>query len=168
MMSQSVDQVNAICSRLSLLRKKLDIHPVEVDLNQVVETVLSGFEGMTAECLVEKLLPVPKIYVDKEQMEKVLINLVLNAGDAVDEKGEILVSTGTRDGFVELAVQDNGCGMSKAFMDQSLFRPFRTTKIKGTGIGLFQSKMIVEAHNGHMEVKSREGEGSTFRVLLPI
>ena len=84
------------------------------------------------------------------------------------EKGEILVTTGTRDGCVELSVQDNGCGMSKAFMDQSLFRPFKTTKTKGTGIGLFQSKMIVDAHNGHMEVESREGEGSTFRVLLPV
>jgi signal transduction histidine kinase len=65
-------------------------------------------------------------------------------------------------------VKDNGCGMSREFMDQSLFRPFRTTKAKGTGIGLFQSKMIVEAHNGRIEVDSQEGEGSTFRVLLPV
>ena len=168
MTSRSVEQVNAICNRLSLLREKLDIHPVETDINTVVKTVMSGFEGLTAECLVEKLHPVPKVSADPEQMEKVLINLVLNAGDAVGENGEILVTTGTRDGCVELSVQDNGCGMSKAFMDQSLFRPFRTTKTKGTGIGLFQSKMIVEAHNGHMEVESREGEGSTFRVLLPV
>jgi putative PEP-CTERM system histidine kinase len=168
MMSRSVEQVNAICNRMSLLREKLDIHPVETDLNEVVKTVLSGFEGLASESLVEKLQPVPKVFADPEQMEKVLINLVLNAGDAVGEKGEILVTTGTRDGCVELSVQDNGCGMSKAYMDQSLFRPFRTTKANGTGIGLFQSKMIVEAHNGHMEVESREGEGSTFRVLLPV
>jgi len=167
-MSRSVEEVNAICSRLSLLREKLDIHPVETDLNGVVKTVLSGFEGPAAENFVEKLQPVPKVFADPEQMEKVLTNLVLNAGDAVSENGEILVTTGTRDGCVELTVQDNGCGMSKAFMDQSLFRPFRTTKTKGTGIGLFQSKMIVEAHNGHMEVESREGVGSTFRVLLPV
>jgi hypothetical protein len=69
---------------------------------------------------------------------------------------------------VELSVKDNGCGMSKEFVEQSLFRPFKTTKATGTGIGLFQSKMIVEAHNGRMEVESREGEGSTFRVLLPV
>jgi len=168
MMSRSVEQVNAICNRLSLLREKLDIHPCETDLNEVVKTVLSGFEGLAAESLVEKLQPVPKVFADPEQMEKVLINLVLNANDAVGEKGVILVTTNTRDGCVELSVQDNGCGMSKAYMDQSLFRPFRTTKTNGTGIGLFQSKMIVEAHNGHIEVESREGEGSTFRVLLPV
>jgi signal transduction histidine kinase len=69
---------------------------------------------------------------------------------------------------VELTVNDNGCGISKEFMGQCLFRPFKTTKPQGTGIGLFQSKMIVEAHNGVIEVESQEGRGSTFRVLLPI
>ena len=67
-----------------------------------------------------------------------------------------------------LTVSDNGCGISKEFMNQCLFRPFKTTKPQGTGIGLFQSKMIVEAHNGVIEVESREGQGSTFRVLLPV
>ena len=84
------------------------------------------------------------------------------------QDGEIVVSTGARDGWVELSVKDNGCGITKEFMDQFLFRPFRTTKTQGTGIGLFQSKMIVEAHNGIIEVDSREGQGSTFRVLLPV
>ena len=78
------------------------------------------------------------------------------------------VTTGTRNGWAELTVKDNGCGMSHEFMDHCLFRPFRTTKPKGTGIGLFQSKMIVEAHKGLLEVESREGQGSTFRVLLPV
>ena len=84
------------------------------------------------------------------------------------EKGEICISTLSRDGWVELGVSDTGCGMSKEFMNECLFRPFKTTKPQGTGIGLFQSKMIVEAHNGLIEVDSRVGEGSTFRVLLPV
>jgi len=66
-----------------------------------------------------------------------------------------------------LAVRDTGCGMSREFVEQSLFQPFRTTKRRGLGIGLFQSKMIVEAHEGRIEVESEEGKGSTFRVLLP-
>ena len=168
MMSRSVDQVNAICSRLSLLREKLEIDPKEVDLNQVVKAVLAEFNGFASKNLVENLQELPKILVDAEQIQKVLHNLIINAGDAVGDKGEIQVSTAKGDGWVELSVKDNGCGMSKEFMDQSLFRPFRTTKAKGTGIGLFQSKMIVEAHNGRIEVDSQEGEGSTFRVLLPV
>jgi signal transduction histidine kinase len=58
--------------------------------------------------------------------------------------------------------------MSREFIQNSLFRPFKTTKKQGMGIGLFQSKMIVEAHKGRIEVESEEGVGSTFRVLLPI
>jgi signal transduction histidine kinase len=58
--------------------------------------------------------------------------------------------------------------MSKEFIEKSLFRPFKTTKKHGMGVGLFQSKMIVEAHQGRIEVESEEGRGSTFRVFLPV
>jgi signal transduction histidine kinase len=58
--------------------------------------------------------------------------------------------------------------MSPGFIRDSLFRPFRTTKKKGLGIGLFQSKMIVEAHRGSIQVESEPGKGTTFRVILPL
>jgi len=168
LMSLSVDQINGICSRLSLLREKLEIRPVEADLNQVVTATLANLNGALVGCVVENLQPVPKVFADAEQIQKVLTNLILNAKDAAGGEGEIRVTTGTRDEWVELTVKDNGCGMTNEFMDHSLFRPFRTTKPKGTGIGLFQSKMIVEAHKGLLEAESREGQGSTFRVLLPV
>jgi signal transduction histidine kinase len=102
---------------------------------------------------------------------KVLINLILNANEALAPwkvGGEIRVATRRTNGWVELSVSDNGPGMSREFIDRSLFLPFKTTKKQGMGIGLFQSKMIVEAHRGRIEVESREGEGTTFRVLLPV
>ena len=70
--------------------------------------------------------------------------------------------------FVEVPVRDNGCGMSRDFIDKSLFRPFQTTKKQGMGIGLYHCKTIVEAHGGRIEVESEEGRGTTFRVLLPV
>ena len=100
-------------------------------------------------------------------MQKVLLNLLLNANEAVAGQGEIQVATEQQDGWVSLSVRDNGCGMSPEFIEHSLFQPFHTTKSKGLGIGLFQSKKIVEAHHGRIEVESEEGKGSTFRVLLP-
>jgi signal transduction histidine kinase len=106
--------------------------------------------------------------VDRDQIQKVLINLVLNATEAVGSPGEIRVSTDQIDGWAVLSVRDNGCGMSKEFIERSLFRPFQTTKSRGMGIGLFHSKKIVEAHHGRIEVESDAGNGSTFRVMLPV
>jgi hypothetical protein len=117
---------------------------------------------------VEELQPVPKVSLDPEQIRKVVTNLIMNANEALGNGGEILVTTNSRDGWVELEVSDNGCGMSEEIMEECLFKPFKTTKKQGMGIGLFHSKMIVEAHKGRIEVESEEGVGSTFRVLLPI
>ena len=69
---------------------------------------------------------------------------------------------------VGFTVKDNGCGMSEEFIENSLFRPFQTTKKKGLGIGLFHCKLIVEAHRGKIEVNSAEGQGTEFRVILPV
>jgi hypothetical protein len=69
---------------------------------------------------------------------------------------------------VVFSVSDNGPGMSREFMENSLFRPFKSTKKKGLGIGLYQCKIIVEAHNGKIEVESEPGRGSTFSIHLPI
>jgi len=92
----------------------------------------------------------------------------LNARDAVGEGGRIEVKTGSQDGWVALSVSDDGCGMTPSFLRDSLFRPFKTTKKKGLGIGMFQSKMIIEAHRGSIRVKSDVGKGTTFQVLLPL
>jgi hypothetical protein len=92
----------------------------------------------------------------------------MNANQAVGNGGEIRVATGHKEDWVTFSVSDNGCGMSKEFIEQSLFRPFKTTKKNGMGIGLFQSKMIVEAHQGRIEVESEVGRGTTFKVFLPL
>ena len=112
----------------------------------------------------------PSILADPGQLQKVLTNLLLNAKEAVNgaSAGEIRLRTAQENGWVLLSVADNGCGMSQEFMRRSLFRPFQTTKKSGLGIGMFHSKAIVEAHQGRIEVESKVGEGTTFRVLLPM
>jgi len=91
----------------------------------------------------------------------------LNAKEAMGGKGEIRLSTAAETGWVVLSVTDRGCGMSAEFMQRSLFRPFQTTKKNGLGIGMFQSKMIVEAHGGRLAVTSEVGAGTTFQMYLP-
>jgi putative PEP-CTERM system histidine kinase len=166
--SKTVAHINHLIGRLSLLRHELQIKPVESDLNEVVVKALAGWEEAAGVSLVKDLRPLPKILLDPEQMLKVVTNLVLNARDAVSPAGEIRIETAQSNGWVILTVSDNGCGMAPEFLSRSLFRPFQTTKKNGLGIGLFQSKMIVEAHKGRVQVESQPGKGTTFRIILPL
>ena len=165
---QSVAKVNNMCSHLSMLSKKIELKKVETDLNELISASLYCLNGCAKVSLTQNLQPVPRIMIDPEQVQKVLTNLLLNANEAVENGGEIRITTGQKDGWTIISVSDNGCGMSKEFIERSLFRPFKSTKKQGMGIGLFQSKTIVEAHQGRIEVESEEGWGTTFRVYLPI
>jgi putative PEP-CTERM system histidine kinase len=104
---------------------------------------------------------------DGDEIKKVIVNLVQNGLDAAGEEGTILVETGMNNGHAYFSVSDTGCGMTRDFIENHLFKPFRTTKAKGLGIGLYQCKQIVEAHSGTLEVKSEAGKGSVFTVYLP-
>lgn len=166
--SKTVAHINGLITRLTVLRHELDIQAVECDLNELVNQTLNGQEQAPGVELVKELGPLPKVRLDPAQIQKVLTNLVLNARESIDSSGKIRIETSQRNGYVVLAVADNGCGMSAEFIQRSLFRPFNTTKKKGIGIGMFHCKMIVEAHHGRIEVQSELGKGTAFRVLLPI
>jgi putative PEP-CTERM system histidine kinase len=166
--SQSVSKMNDMCSRLSLLTKKLELQCVEVDLNELVASTLGGMNGSVKSSVVQNFQALPKCRVDPDQIQKVIVNLVLNANEAVDQKGVIRIETDRTEECVVLSVSDNGCGIPKQFIERSLFQPFQTTKSQGLGIGLFHTKKIVEAHHGKIEVESEEGVGTTFRVILPV
>jgi putative PEP-CTERM system histidine kinase len=168
LISESIAKIDGTCNRLSTLKQKIDLKLAEGDLNEIVAKTLDEFAHSAKIALERNLQPVPRVPMDFEQIQKVLTNLVLNAIDATKDEGKIRVATSASDHRVEFSVADNGCGMSRQFIEQMLFRPFRTTKKKGMGIGLFHSKMIVEAHHGSIEVETEEGKGSTFRVILPL
>jgi putative PEP-CTERM system histidine kinase len=167
-MAKTCAHINSLISRLSLLRHDLQIKPVECSLNDVVAGVLSDWDGIAGGTLVKNLRPGRAILLDREQIAKVVTNLVLNASEASPPSGQIRVETSQSNGWAVLQVADDGCGMAPEFLNHALFRPFQTTKKKGLGIGMFQSKMIVEAHGGRIEVESELQKGTTFRVLLPI
>ena len=130
---------------------------------------MNGINGVTQVTLEQAFAnDLPKIRFDPDKIQKVITNVLTNAVEAVGENGRIQVGTTARNGWVSVSVADNGCGMTPEFINDSLFRPFQTTKKKGIGIGMFLSKMVVEAHRGKIEVDSQPGKGTTFRVLLPI
>jgi putative PEP-CTERM system histidine kinase len=105
--------------------------------------------------------------VDREEIKKVIVNVVQNAREASSELGEVLVETYKDNGRVCIRITDHGGGMDEDFRNNQLFKPFRTTKEKGLGIGLYQCRQIVEAHNGRIDVISQIGKGSVFTIVLP-
>ena len=105
---------------------------------------------------------------DRNQLQQVLVNLSLNACEAMPNGGTLLVSTACLDNQVVVEVTDTGCGIKEEHLDR-IFEPFFTTKPagKGTGLGLSVSYGIVRQHGGTLEVESREGKGTTFTITLP-
>ncbi len=166
--SRTVTHINDLIARLSALRRELATQPVESDLNELVTEALQRVQSPPRIELIKDLQPLPKLRLDRGQIQTVLTNLVLNAHDAMASGGQIRVETRRRNGWAVLAVADSGCGMTSDFVQHSLFRPFQTTKQKGIGIGMFQCKTIVEAHHGRIEVETEPGKGTSFHVLLPV
>jgi signal transduction histidine kinase len=107
--------------------------------------------------------------VEPERIENVVENLVINALEAMGAKGgRLTVEAGRLEGdFVFFSVSDTGVGMTEEFVKTRLFRPFATTKNKGIGLGLFTCREVVETHGGRLEVDSKPGAGTRFRVVLP-
>ncbi|MBE1299029.1 MAG: two-component sensor histidine kinase [Alteromonadaceae bacterium] len=121
--------------------------------------------------LVLNLNPVPKVKGDKRKLGQVIVNLVVNASQAVNENGLITLTTthDEQNNCVVITVEDNGSGIEEDALD-NLFTPFYTTKTvgEGTGLGLYISQSIVEALGGSLQVSSEVGKGTIFTILLQI
>ncbi len=165
-----VSKMNGMISNLTALSKGIRISPACLNLNNLVEETLSALNGNVSGKVIINRGEIPSINADGEQLQKVLLNLLLNAIEATPKDNydkKIEVHTFTKNGDVILSVSDQGCGMTQDFINNSLFKPFSSSKSNGLGIGLFQCKRIVDAHSGCIEVNSEVGKGSEFRVILP-
>ena len=111
---------------------------------------------------------VPPIPCFPSQLNQVFLNLIINASQAIADRGEIVIETALRDGRVRVAIQDDGAGIPPANLPR-IFDPGFTTKGVGvgTGLGLSICYQIVQAHRGQIDVQSELGKGTTFTVILP-
>ena len=150
-------------------------HPPHVsrgDLNTTVEhTVMLVRQQVLSRPIkieLERAPDLPEVEHDSDQIHQVLLNLLLNAVQAIDGggAGTVRVRVGSREGCASVLVSDSGRGISPQNLP-NIFRPFFTTKGNGTGLGLSLARRIVEEHHGRIEVTSVVGKGSQFEVLLP-
>ncbi|MEZ0395191.1 MAG: GAF domain-containing protein [Anaerolineales bacterium] len=167
----------------SVIRRLLDFSRqsesvrVRADINEIVSDVLALMNHLLhtsgVEVHIELGEQLPWISVDRNQIKQVLLNLLHNALHAMPGGGRLTVQTMSRqrdgDRWLVISIQDNGVGISPENMSR-IFEPFFTTRARqgGTGLGLSVSYGIVTDHGGFIEVESREGQGSTFSVWLPV
>jgi signal transduction histidine kinase len=109
----------------------------------------------------------PEIYLDSGQIKQALLNLILNAYQSMSSGGELTVKVYKTDSHVSIDVTDTGEGIPTERIGK-LFNLFYSTKENGTGLGLSITKRIMDMHNGEIRIKSEEGKGSTFSMILPI
>lgn len=166
--SRTAARIDQIISGLTRLRELPAPDLRRIDLHEIAASLLRHFPSGEEVRVIPAWDPQPAwVDADRRQIESVLQNLLSNAREAISGSGCIRLSTTRHNGHTTLTVADDGCGIPPDFLRQSLFRPFATTKKSGLGIGLFQSRLIVEAHGGRIHVESRPGGGTTFQVILP-
>ncbi len=183
---QDVHRAAELTRQLLAFGRRQKLVRVELDLNEIVRNTSSMLRRLMPDSIYLEFQPgegVLKVRADRGKLEQVLVNLCVNARDAVSQNGSIVVKTFRRTvddseceahpdlkagEYIGLSVQDDGCGMDAETLDH-LFEPFFTTKSEqqGTGLGLATVYGIIHQHGGFIEVDSAVGLGSTFTVCLP-
>jgi len=161
-LGNTVSKMQSLIGRLKNLGEKKTLKLSIVDLFEVAKETAREIGGGRVEFSGGS----EKVHADREEIQKVFMNLLINAIEASDPDEIVCVEVGSLD-CPFFRITDNGSGMSAEFIRKDLFKPFSTTKKQGLGIGLYQCRQIIEAHSGRIEVHSEEGKGSVFTVWMP-
>jgi two-component system cell cycle sensor histidine kinase/response regulator CckA len=168
---RAAERAAVLTRQLLAFARRQVLEPVLVDVNEVASglvPMLSRLIGETIEIAMLASEELPPVLADRAQLEQVVINLAINARDAMPEGGTLAIETGVLGEHVRLAVSDTGTGIEPGVLEH-IFEPFYTTKDVGlgTGLGLATVHGIVTQSGGRVDVTSDPGLGSTFTVLLP-
>ena len=176
---KEVDRICGLVNDLLSFARPSKPNIAQENINEVVEGVARILETEAKEKNVEMTRDfhtyLPKVYVDREQMKQVFMNLILNGIQAMAEGGNIHISSRPyvihRDGkkleYAQIEVRDSGVGIPEEYLEQ-IFDPFFTSKDEGSGLGLSISHQIVQEHGGFVTVESKRNEGTSFFVNIPI
>jgi len=167
---EEVTRLESLVAQLLYFAKPAEVRFTPCDINQLVEKVLQFFTDIHLarfKIITEPGEELPRALVDPEQIERVLMNVIFNACQAMSEGGALKIRTSydAMENTVIVSISDTGCGISEEDLKR-LFDPFFSTREKGTGLGLAIAYEIIQAHGGQIKVESRVGEGTTFHICL--
>jgi len=167
--SEQVEYMNKIVSDLQDYSRPVKPKLVEADLHQLLNETLSAVrvpEDVKVSIEIEGDMDFPKLMVDPQLMRRVLINLAMNALQAMPQGGQLKIRASVTEETVVISFRDTGVGISEENLDK-MFQPLFTTKAKGQGLGLAVCKRLVEAHGGKITVESEPRKGAAFTVEIP-
>ena len=168
--AEEAKRLDAMLTSILNFATPLETAKDQVDVQRLVEEVMElmriGYSQKGYTFTIEIQSDLPKVHGEAEKIKQCLINLVKNSIEAMEQGGPITIRARMADDFVMLQVEDKGPGMSDKQL-QHAFSPFFTTKAKGYGLGLSMIKKIIEEYGGHVEIASKEGQGTTVTLLIP-
>jgi signal transduction histidine kinase len=170
-LDSEIDRLDSVVKRFLDFTRPPDMHQEEMNLKGALEEVLAVEkpELDKANIKLDARLSsnVPSVLVDRLLLKQALINLILNAIEAMPKGGQLSVSLNRRNEMAEIEIQDTGRGIAPEHR-QRIFQLFFTTRVGGSGIGLASTFRTIQLHNGSIEFDSEVGRGTTFRIDLPL
>ncbi len=161
----------SITTELSQVKLGSQLMLDRIDLHEFLSGCCSGFQCSAGENGISCILSMPSqpllVSIDSRQLRHAIVNLLKNSCEAMKQHGRILVDAFQESEYAVIRITDFGCGIPDD-MIHHIFDPFTTTKEDGSGLGLNIARQVIVAHNGTITVASREGEGCTFTITLPL
>ncbi|GMQ57105.1 hypothetical protein AN1V17_15000 [Vallitalea sediminicola] len=168
---EELDYICLLLNDFNTLNYSFNIQKTCVDVSSLLDSVAKYFYSSAynknINLYMTKTKDLPVISGDKTRLKEAFMNLIKNAIEATDENGTVTVDVNYIDTYLLITVSDTGSGIRDDRVDE-IFKPFVTYKENGTGLGLPIVKSIIEQHSGTIEVETKEGEGTSFIVSLPI
>ena len=170
-LQKEIRRLEEILSDFLRFAKGGSLELLEQDINQVVDEVIDFIAPEAKRNGIEVVRDyapdLPIVRLDTGLIKQAILNIIINAQQAMPQGGRLSVSTSHKEGHVHIGVTDTGTGIPRRHQDK-IFQAYFSTKKKGTGLGLPTARRIVEGHGGSISVESTEGKGSSFIIRLPL
>ncbi len=165
------DRLDKMLHELLYYSRPSDPHMVPTDINAIIDKTLKlvkvNSDSRKVAIHLDLATDLPLIEGDQEQLKQVFLNLIINAIQAVENYGEIWITTRVSSNRIEIAIEDSGKGIAPEILNK-LFNPFFTTRSNGTGLGLAVAQKIIDLHQGKIQVENRTEHGARFLISFPL
>ena len=166
--SRTIERMRGLLAKLTSSPTEPTLGKESIDLRALIVEATAPLAAGQRIRLVLELQHVDAVQGDRDALLRVIENLTTNAAEAIDREGTVTVTLAHERGHAVISVADTGCGMPQEYLEHHLFAPFSSTKKGGWGVGLYQTKQVIEAQCGAIVVESAVGRGTTFTVKLPL